>query len=195
MKNVCLLTVFGLVACAAIEFEQQPRASYQVQETNYDYNNYGEPATAVEAVPVSVGDASSRTHHGKHKLKKKLKKRLLHCLLQQHHGRRRRRDATGRFFIPLVSQNTNVNVGGGSGSDGYGGQHQQHYGGGGCMQMFNDHGPSLGSLGGALGSLGGAFGSPAAEEDGNRAGTYAADWNRYARQFRRNIVRPLYQLF
>lgn len=184
--------MFGFVACAAVSFEQQPRASYEVQETNYDYGSYEVPSTADEAVPVE--NPSSRTHHGKHKLKKKLKKQLLHCLLQQHHGRRRR-DATGRFFIPLVLQNTNVNVGD-SGSNGYGGQYQQYGGGGGgCMQMLNGHGPLLGSLGGTLGSLGGAFGSPNTEDGGNRAGTYAADWNRYARQYRRNVVRPLYRLF
>eukprot|EP00102_Acyrthosiphon_pisum_P014124 XP_008183993.1 PREDICTED: uncharacterized protein LOC100166130 [Acyrthosiphon pisum] len=214
MRNVCLLAAFWLATCAMIivgrvtgvEFDQRQPLSY-----GDDYSYYGEHSHSV-AVPENE-EVSARTHHAKlHKLKKlKLKKRLLlQCLLG--HGRRRRdtSDASGRFFLPVVLQSTNVNVGSGGGG-GYGGHQQQQSHHSGCMQMFgddNNHGPlgsppSLGSLGSPLGSLGSALGSlgslgPApvseeTEEGGNR--NYAADWNRYARQFRRNFVRPLYRLF
>lgn len=189
-----------------VEFDQRQPSSY-----GDDYSYYGEHGVAA---PES-DEVSARTHLAKlHKLKKlKLKKRLLlQCLLG--HGRRRRdtSEASGRFFLPVVLQSTNVNVG--SGGGGYGGHQQQQSMHSGCMQMFGDdnsHGPlgslpslpSLGSLGSPLGSLGSALGSlgspgPApvseeTEEGGNR--NYAAGWNRYARQFRRNFVRPLYRLF
>jgi len=188
-----------------VEFDQRQPLSY-----GDGYSYYGEHG--VQAAPESE-EVSARTHHAKlHKLKKlKLKKRLLlQCLLG--HGRRRRdaSDASGRFFLPVVLQSTNVNVGSGGGG-GYGGHQQQQSHHSGCMQMFSDdnsHGPlgslpSLDSLGSPLGSLGSALGSlgslgpaPVTEEQedgGNR--NYAADWNRYARQFRRNFVRPLYRLF
>lgn len=188
---------------AAVEFDDQR----QLSPYGDDYSYYGGPGVAAP----EREEESARTHHAKHKLKKlKLKKRLLlQCLLG--HGRRRRdtSEASGRFFLPVVLQSTNVNVG--SGGGGYGGHQQQQSHHSGCMQMFgddNNHGPlssppllgSLGSLGSPLGSLGSALGSlgPAPvteepEEGGNR--NYAANWNRYARQFRRNFVRPLYRLF
>lgn len=180
--------MIGLAACVtAIEFEQQ-QPYQQIQTGNYDYY-YGQQAVSEAA----TDEEESRTHH-KHKKLKKLKKRLLlQCLLQHHGHRRRRRDtASGRFLLPVVLQSTNVNVGSGGGY----GEHQYGNGGsGGCMQMLNNHGP-LGSLG-SIGS--GLLGSPAPvnEDTGDsiRNGMYAADWNRYARQFRRNVVRPLYQLF
>lgn len=186
--------VFGLVTCVAgVQFDEQQ----QLQNGDNYYNNYyNAPAAAEE---------SSRTHH-KHKLQKKLKKRLLlQCLLEH---RRRRRDtdaASGRFLLPVVLQNTNVNVGGQSGYSG-----EPNYGsfvggggGGGCMQMLNNHGPlhgSLGSLQGLLGSTQGLLGStqdqdsPPEGTSGSRNGMYS-DWNRYARQFHRSFVRPLVRLF
>lgn len=192
-----------------VEFDQRQPSSYGDGYSYYGdgYSYYGEQGVAAP----EIEEVSARTHHAKlHKLKKlKLKKRLLlQCLLG--HGRRRRdtSEASGRFFLPVVLQSTNVNVG--SGGGGYGSQQQQSHHNG-CMQMFGDdnsHGslgslPSLGSLGSPLGSLGSALGSlgslgpaPVTEEQvdgGNR--NYAADWNRYARQFRRNFVRPLYRLF
>lgn len=190
----CLFAVFGLAAFAtAVEFEQQRLPYQQVQAGNYDDYYYGRPTVYAAETDDSE---ESRTHH-KNKLNKKLKKRLLlQCLLQQHgHGRRRRDTAaaSGRFLLPVVLQSTNVNVGsGGGGGGGYGngGGGGYGHGGGGCMQMLNNHGP-LGSIGSLLGSP-----APVSEEtgEGSRYLMYA-DWNRYARQFRRNIVRPLYQLF
>lgn len=189
-----------------VEFDQRQLSSY-----GDDYSYYGEHSVAA---PESE-EVSARTHHAKlHKLKKlKLKKRLLlQCLLGNGRRRRDTSEASGRFFLPVVLQSTNVNVGSGGGGYQQLQQQQSHHSG--CMQMFgddNNHGPlgsppslgSLGSLGSPLGSLGSALGSlgslgPApvseeTEEGGNR--NYAADWNRYARQFRRNFVRPLYRLF
>lgn len=99
--------------------------------------------------------------------------------------------SNGRFLIPLAVQNTNVNVGG------YGDPQYGNYGGGGggndCMQITNGHKKPLleqllGSLVPSAGDSGGDSGV------GSRNGLYA-DWNRYARQFDRNFVRPLYRLF
>lgn len=189
----CTIVIVGHVT--GVEFDQRLPSSY-----SDGYSYYGEHGVAAP----EIEEVSARTHHAKlHKLKKlKLKKRLLlQCLLG--HGRRRRdtSEASGRFFLPVVLQSTNVNVG--SGGGGHGSQQQQSHHNG-CMQMFGDdnsHGPldslpSLGSLGSALGSLGSLGPAPVTEEQedgGNR--NYAADWNRYARQFRRNFVRPLYRLF
>lgn len=209
----CLLVAFWFATCttvivdhvSAVEFDQRQPSAY-----GDDHYYYDGPA-AVAAAPLNE-EESSRTHHGKHKFKKLKKRLLLQCLLG--HGRRRRDTsaASGRFLLPVVLQSTNVNVGAG------GQQHQQQqqlHNGGGCMQMFGDdsHGPlgsppSLATLGSPLSSLGSALGSlspfgpsvtenPAEDEGGNRGGLsyYSADWNRYARQFRRNFVRPLYRLF
>lgn len=202
----CLLVAFWFATSttvivdhvSAVEFDQRQPSTYG------DDHYYYDGPTSVAAAPVNE-EESPRTHHGKHKFKKLKKRLLLQCLLG--HGRRRRDTsaASGRFLLPVVLQSTNVNVGAG------GQQHQQQqqlHNGGGCMQMFGDdsHGPlgsppSLGSLGSALGSLS-PFGpsvteNPAEDESGNRGGLsyYSADWNRYARQFRRNFVRPLYRLF
>jgi hypothetical protein len=181
-----------------VEFDQRQPSSY-----SDEYSYYGEHSVAA---PES-DEVSSRTHLAKLlKLKKlKLKKRLLlQCLLGHSRRRRDTSEASGRFFLPVVLQSTNVNVGSGGGGGGYQQQQSQHSG---CMQMFgddNNHGPlgsppsfgslgSLGSLGSALGSLGPAPVSEETDEGGNR--NYAANWNRYARQFRRNFVRPLYRLF
>lgn len=192
--------MIALAACAhvvcnadAVEFDQQRQL-----QADHDYGYYSDGQSSSGAM-----DQFSRTHHGKLKLKKMKKRLLLQCLLG--HGQRRRRDteaASGRFLLPIVLQSTNVNVG--SGGGGYGDPQQQHgsYGnGGGCMQMFNDHGPlgSLGTLGSSLGSSLGSlspFGSSMDNVmgEGSRNGLYA-DWNRYGRQFHRNFVRPLYRLF
>jgi len=218
----CLLAALWLAAyttvfvsrVAAVQFDQRQPSPYS--DDYYDQYGGGPTAAAAAAASAASDEESPRTHHlhKKLKLKKLLKKKLLlQCLLG--HGRRRRdaSEASGRFLFPVVLQSTNVNVGSGGG---HGGQQQQSQHGGGCMQMFGDdnHGPlgsppslpSLGSLGSPLGSLGSALGSfgPAAvteeqseDEGGNRNGQsfLAADWNRYARQFRRNFVRPLYRLF
>ncbi|XP_015379077.1 PREDICTED: uncharacterized protein LOC107173169 isoform X2 [Diuraphis noxia] len=175
-----------------VEFDDQRQPS--LYGNDYSYYGAGYSVAAPERE-----EELARTHHVKHKLKKLKKKLLVQCLLG--HGRRRRdtSEASGRFFLPVVLQSTNVNVGSGGGGGGHQ-QQQSHHSG--CMQMFGDdnsHGP-LGSLGSPLGSLGSALGSlgPApvteeSEDGGNR--NYAANWNRYARQFRRNFVRPLYRLF
>lgn len=196
-----------MAACAAVEFEQRPqRGQLQLQlhaatgggDDPDGVHYYGRPV-AVQQQPAT-DEESSRTHHGKHKLKKLKKRLLLQCLLG--HGRRRRRDtdaASGRFLLPVVLQSTNVNVqgyGGGSGTGGGYGDAQHQYGGSGCMEMMlNDHGPLLGSLGSGLGGLLGSPSEDAGTGGGSRSGLYAADWNRYARQFHRNYVRPLYRLF
>lgn len=213
----CLITVLGLAATIAghvaggIEFEQpghQPAAGYgygygygdsRVAD-NYGYgysdsrvgDNYGYVydarafAEADEAATAAVDlSPSSRTHHGKHKAKKLKKKLLLHCLLGGH-GRRRRDAGTGRFILPIAVQSTNVNVGSGGLGGGGGAYGDPLYGGGGgggggCMNMLNNHGPL------------GLLGSPTGDSD-SRSSVYK-DWNRYARQFHRNFVRPLYRLF
>lgn len=187
------MAIFGLAVCGAVEFEQ-----HQQLRTG-GYGNFPDGYNYYYDGPVArTAEESARIHHGKHKKLKKLKKRLLlQCLLG--HGRRRR-DATaasGRFLFPVVLQSTNVNVGYGGGGDP---QHQYSDtggggGGGGCMEMFNDHGPSLGSLGSGLGGLLGSPAEDAGSGGGSRGGLYPADWNRYARQFHRNYVRPLYRLF
>ncbi|VVC36784.1 Hypothetical protein CINCED_3A007475 [Cinara cedri] len=183
MRNACVFAICGLAAfVAAIEFEQQ----LQLQAPqSYYYDGRSQPA-----------EESTRTHHGSHKLKKMKKRLLLQCLLSLGQQRRRRRDtdaATGRFLIPFAVQNTNVNVGGGGGGGvgGYDDPQFGNYGGGGCMQMLNGHKPLLGQLGSPLGSL---VSSVEESGPGNRNGQYT-DWNRYARQFNRNFVRPLYRLF
>lgn len=180
-----LLAVLGLVACCA-SFEFEPRQQLQAADGQYVGYYDGRLSPAAD-------EGSSRIHHGKHKLQKKLKKRLLlQCLLG--HGRRRRDTdaASGRFLLPVVLQSTNVNVGSGGGGGGsYGDQQQHPYGGGGCMHMFNDHG-----LGGLIGSLGSPTNDASAGGgDGARSGPYGTDWNRYARQFHRSYIRPLYRLF
>lgn len=197
-----LLAAFGLAACAAVEFEQRPqRRQLQLAAGGDDPDSvhyYGRPAVAVQQQPAAADEESSRTHHGKHKLKKLKKRLLLQCLLG--HGRRRRRDtdaASGRFLLPIVLQSTNVNVhSGGSGGGAYGDPQHQYGGSSGCMEMMsNDHGPLLGSLGSGLGGLLGSPAEDAGTGGGSRGSLYSADWNRYARQFHRNYVRPLYRLF
>ncbi|XP_026822344.1 uncharacterized protein LOC113560579 isoform X1 [Rhopalosiphum maidis] len=209
MKNVCLqLVAFLFATCtmvivvSTVEFDQRQPSLY-----GDEYYNYGGHTAA--AVDSENEEESQRTHHVKHKLKKLKKRLLLQCLLGHSRQRRDTSAASGRFLLPIVLQSTNVNVG----SDGQQHQQQTHHGGG-CMQMFGDdsHGPlqgslpSLGSLGSPLGSLGSALGSlgsfgpsvtenPEEDESGNRNGLYSPNWNRYARQFRRNFVRPLYRLF
>jgi len=178
--------------CAAIKFEQQQLH----QQLNAEDHNYFYGRSAISE-PLAVEENSSRTHHGKHKLKKLKKRLLLQCLLG--HGQRRRRDTTAasaRFLLPVVLQSTNVNIGssGSGGSGTYSDPLYQYGDSSGCMQMLNDHGPSLGSLGSGLGSL---LGSPMEDVitgGGSRNGLYA-DWNRYARQFHRNYIRPVYRLF
>lgn len=213
----CLFAVIGLAAvtvvgrAAAVEFE--PRPQYHNQQQLYagsnGYYSYADGSSSAAGVAdgEDYDDAqpSSRIHHGKHKhkLQKKLKKRLLlQCLLEH---RRRRRDtggASGRLLLPVVLQSTNVNVAPGGGSYGggggsYGGGGGGSYGGmSGCMHLGNGHGP-LGSLGPSLGSLGsfGSQGAPVEEMTDEGTRRLSADWNRYARRFHRNFVRPLYQLF
>lgn len=164
--------MFGLVVCAAaIEFERQQ----QQLRASPDYNYY-------DGRTQSADDESGRTHHGSHKLKKMKKRLLLQCLRQQMDTGA----VTGRFLIPFAVQNTNVNVGG------YGDPQYGSYGGGGCMQITNDHKPLLEQLLATLVPSTGDSGDGGGV--GSRYGLYA-DWNRYARQFDRNFIRPLYRLF
>ncbi|XP_050429313.1 uncharacterized protein LOC126838708 [Adelges cooleyi] len=169
MKHLCTLVLFALFACTAL-------------------------SDAVEFQDYNDASPESRTH--KHKLKKLKKRLLLHCLLS-HHRRRRDTAATGRFLLPLpiVLQSTNVNVNDGvtNGEGNYGnGEYHQGAGNGGydpeCMQMLNNHGPLLTGAISSAGSIAGLG------DSGSRNG-YAADWDRYARQFHRTFVRPLYRLF
>lgn len=175
MRICGVFAVFGLVAImAANKSERQQQQQQQQLQTLPGYYYDGRSQSVIE---------STRTHHGGHKLKKMKKQKLLQCLLALGHERRRRRDTTasgtGRFFIPFVVQNTNVNVGDGGGGGTYSDPPQYESYESGCMQFF-------------LGSTGGS----STENSGtdSRNGLYT-DWYRYARQFNRNFVRPLYRLF
>lgn len=156
-------------------------------------------ATFSEAVEFQQyeDDSPEGRFHKKNKLKKLKKRLLLNCLLQTGH-RRRRDTASGRFFLPVVLQSTNVNVNDGV-SGGYGGADsgQDLYQGGGgssvdpdCMHLINNHGPLLTGAISSAGSLAGIG------DGGSRHGyVMHSNWDRYARQFHRNYVRPLYRLF
>ncbi|XP_050534286.1 uncharacterized protein LOC126901672 [Daktulosphaira vitifoliae] len=168
MKNLFLLSLLAVVLCITL--------SEAVEFQQYE------------------DDSPEGRIHKKNKIKKLKKRLLLNCLLQS--GRRRRRDTapTGRFLLPIVLQSTNVNVndGGYTGSD----SGHDYQGGGGssvdhdCMHLINNHGPLLSGAVSSAGSIAGIGDSGSRHSYGMHT-----NWDRYARQFHRNFVRPLYRLF